>query len=476
MYNLIQIARHEISTVMRGKSRGLMSVVVVLLGVFCIAMGYISYEQTTQRRHASAQLMRSQFLGQGEVNPHSAAHYGHYVFKPSSALAIIDPGIEKFLGVTLQLEGHQQNDVQFSPTQKASSLVRFGELSFSLLFQIIFPLLILFIAHDCVVREREQGTLKILLAQGVSKRQLVWGKIMGITILAATPLIAATIFFVMLIGLRSPGQQNADMLLRTGLLLVVYCVYYFVLSSFAVMVSARAASAAGALGLVLSVWLVSAVLLPRLAAGVGEQSEALPSKLEFDRQISEANRKGINGHDPRDKRAQRLKDSLLTHYKVDSISLLPVNADGIIMQADEEYHNIVYDKQYANLRNAIQAQNRFTHLLGTFNPALALQQLSMALAGTDIYTHFDFLDQAERYRRFLIKKLNDDMAYGGSKTSDWEWTVKKGYWQKIPDFHYKPLRASEILSSYQLEMSAFVLWLVAMVMLIQWAAPHIRVI
>ena len=48
----------------------------------------------------------------------------------------------------------------------------------------------------------------------------------------------------------------------------------------------------------------------------------------------------------------------------------------------------------------------------------------MGLCGTDMIHHQNFLKEAENYRRYLIKTLNDKHAYGGSKkTGDWRWTV-----------------------------------------------------
>ena len=43
-----------------------------------------------------------------------------------------------------------------------------------------------------------------------------------------------------------------------------------------------------------------------------------------------------------------LKEEYLVKYNVDSLSQLPINFDGIVMQADEEYGNQVWDKHFGN--------------------------------------------------------------------------------------------------------------------------------
>ena len=62
--------------------------------------------------------------------------------------------------------------------------------------------------------------------------------------------------------------------------------------------------------------------------------------------MREERSRGIDGHNPRDKRREKLKEKYLAEYKVDSLKNLPLNFDGIVMQEDEEYGNLVWDKYF----------------------------------------------------------------------------------------------------------------------------------
>ncbi len=470
----IPIVTHELRTLSRNRSLLGLLLLVGALALFCILIGIARYGQVHGQRRQASQTMRQQFLGQGEVNPHGAAHYGHFVFKPYSFLNVLDPGVEKYVGVTLRLEAHQQNDALFAPSQQYSSLIRFGELSFVLLLQVVFPLLIILMAHRAVVEERMNGTLKLLLAQGVTLKQLIWGKITAYTVLfVVILLICGGVFFAMV---RTTGAETAvpAMYVRIGLLLVLYAWYYFVLTALTVYLSARAYSARAVLVTMLSAWFIGTIVLPKATMNVGEQLVELPSRVEFDRRIAEENRHGTNGHDPKDERVKRLQDSLLTKYGADSVQKLPVNADGIIMQADEEYHNQVYDKYFSALRQRIRQQNQVSSYGSLVNPFLAVQQLSATLAQTDVYHHFQFMQQAELYRRGLVKKLNDEFAYGGSASGDYDWKVKAGYWQGIDDFHYEPPSLAWGLSRRKPALLALLFWLLVVTGLIEWTASNIN--
>ena len=46
----------------------------------------------------------------------------------------------------------------------------------------------------------------------------------------------------------------------------------------------------------------------------------------------------------------------LEKYNVDSISQLPINFSGILLQADEEYGNKVWDKHFGDVYSILKEQ------------------------------------------------------------------------------------------------------------------------
>ena len=82
------------------------------------------------------------WYNQSPKNPHSAAHYGVYAFKPRLAPAFLDPAVEPYTGVAVWIEAHKQNDMLFRPAQDATLAQRFGDLTVALVFQVMLPLVI----------------------------------------------------------------------------------------------------------------------------------------------------------------------------------------------------------------------------------------------------------------------------------------------------------------------------------------------
>jgi ABC-2 type transport system permease protein len=174
-----RVVAHELRTASRdGRVRGLL---VLLLAVLAIAVLVgVARSRTLRSEHAAATAIeRGNWLAQGEKNPHSAAHYGQFAFKPPSALALFDRGVDSYLGVAVWLEAHRRNSLVHRPADDAPVVQRFGELSAANVLQVLGPLLALLLTFAAVAGERQRGTLRQLLAQGASPATLVLGKLAG---------------------------------------------------------------------------------------------------------------------------------------------------------------------------------------------------------------------------------------------------------------------------------------------------------
>ncbi len=163
-------------------------------------------------------------------------------------------------------------------------------------------------------------------------------------------------------------------------------------------------------------------------------------------------------------------DSVIAHYEIDTIKVkdvnaaLPVNVDGLVMQADEEYANMVYDKHFKRIRKIIVQQNNISRYASFVNPYFAIRNASMGITQSDFNSHLNLLNEAELYRRYLIKTLNDKMAYGGSKTGDWGWKVDASYWNTFKDFTYPNLSLLQSIKVNVVEIVALFFWLFLLVL------------
>ena len=217
-------------------------------------------EQLVAQKDAHEHI-RAQWDDMEASNPHSAAHYGTYAFKPLSVLNSIDDGVNTVTGNVLRLEGHRQNDIAFSESSQSLVVSKFGKLKPALVLQFIIPLLLIFLSFSSYTSERSSGRLKLLLVQGLSLRKIVFAK--SITIWFIGLIFLTTTIIVQLIFVDS--GLNEDVLSRLIYLLISFSTYYFILVSLTISLSVLFKNSTSSLSLIILIWVLWTIFLPTIA-------------------------------------------------------------------------------------------------------------------------------------------------------------------------------------------------------------------
>ena len=457
---IARIARKEFIEMLRdGRFRWSAAITLVLLAA-ALGMGWKGYREVRAQHELARRETRDQWLRQPAKNPHSAAHYGVYAFKPKLLPALLDRGVDAYTGVAVWLEAHKQNEFKFRPAQDATAVQRFGELTAATVMQLLLPLLIVLLTFSAFAGEREQGTLRQLLSLGVKQTDLILGKALGVAAALGALLVPATAVGVVALAL---GAEEGSLLASAPRLLLMgmsYLLYFGVFVGVSLAVSALAPSSRLALVILLAFWILNGLVAPRAAADLAKRLHPTPSAFAFAKAIEDDLARGIDGHNPADRRAEELKRRVLAQYGVSRVEDLPVNFAGISLQEGEEYGNLVFDRHYTRLWDTFQRQNQFKQFAALAAPMLAIRSLSMGLAGTDFAQHRDFAEAAEHYRRALVKKMNDDMTLHAGK-ADSGYTAGPALWQEVPDFQYTAPLAGEVLRRQAPSLTLLALWFAA---------------
>jgi ABC-2 type transport system permease protein len=425
------IARKELTEMLRdGRFRGL-AALVLLLSAASFAAGWKHYVDV-QRQHIEAQqATRAQWLDQPAKNPHSAAHYGMYAFKPKSRLSLVDTGVDPYVGVAAWLEAHKQNEFRYRPAQDRTAVQRFGELTAAEGFLVILPLFIVLVSFAAFAGEREQGTLRQLLSLGVTRRALVVGKALGTAGALALVVVPVTLLGVVALASSAEFGGLLDDLPRATLLAGAYLVYFASFVAISLGVSALARSSRVALVALLAFWFVNSLIATRAAADLAGWLHPTPSAVEFQQAIE----KDLSDTGVLPARLERRRQELMRQYNVESIDAVPVNFSGISLQEGEEHGNEVFDRHYDHLFEIYEAQNRAVQWAGIAAPMLPMRSLSLALSGTDVAHHRDFVTAAETYRRGMQRVMNGDIARNSKPGV--AYVAGPELWAQVPEFSYQ---------------------------------------
>jgi len=434
-------------------------------------------DQQRQAREAQRQ-DQATFLKQGEKPPHSAAHFGRVAYKPVPALAVFDPGAAPYLGQAIWLEAHRQDPVMFRPAEDSPELRRLADLSVAGVLRLLVPLLVCLVAYGAFAAERERGTLRHIVSMGARLDSLFAGKVAAVA-LVGIAVSSVAICTSLGVALMSPMSTSAhDTLIRAVGLVLGYAVYSVAFAAVALSISVRARSAASALMILLSVWTVSVVVLPRFAASAAEQLYATPDSSAFWNEASEAIR--VTRPDRKSEAYRSIERGVLSRalgreIGEEEAAAIDVNRIGLSLEISELLGARVYAYAYRELYRSYENQQRVRRLISILSPTIVLQHLSSALAGTDIAAHRHFALAAEEQRKQILRSMNEDMMLSGAGQG-FDYVASPELWRKIPDFDYELPDASIALRSAAPDFFSLALWSAAALWIASRTAQRQRVL
>lgn len=228
------LSKHTLQHLLKNNStKWLIGLFNVLL-FFAILTAYSSSLEKTYTLEHYSHDVRERWESSPDKHPHRMAHYGYVAFRQKYPLSFFDYGMDSYLGNAVFLEAHRQNTINFSEASLSSGLLRFGEISAALILQLLVPLLLFFWGFALIAGEREQGTLRLLLAQGTSWSKLILGKALGLFYLSLTLLLPSILLALPLLLFHPLFAQTSGAIWSFGLLALGYLIYLFVMSLLAV--------------------------------------------------------------------------------------------------------------------------------------------------------------------------------------------------------------------------------------------------
>jgi len=462
---LIRLIRLEIHRLLRDRQ---LSAALVAFAAALLLSGVAALLDVRDSAWTKATLEaqeRQRWLGQGIKDPHSAAHYSIYAFKPTVPLQALDPGIVPFVGEAVWLEAHVQNDLLFRPQQETNAFERMGLVDPAGLFTRFGSLAVLLLAFAAAARERQLGTLALGIACG-RRRTYLPAKAASVTAVGALALVGPLI----LTGAISlaTGQHGADDVVRLLVWMTSALAYVGVMAMIAVCLCILARSVQMAFAALLLVWVALVLAAPPAASAVSAWARPLPSFQQMKLRLA----REAPAYWTPEAGAEQITQ-VLRRYGATRESEVTINLRGAQLDVAERHAQEVFDREIGGFYDRVDAQDDAYARLGWLSPAVAFDVISAAAAGTDFAHHRQFIDFAERYRRDLVNRMNADLiphpAVGGRlHTND------ISLWSQIPAFDYEPPMLLTAMGAGATAVIALVAWLMAGAVLIALTARVVR--
>lgn len=480
-----RVTRAELTQLRRS---GAITVVVSLLAVLLVASAIVAWraDRAFEAQRARYQdTVEAQWDAQPARHPHRVSHYGYLVFRPRGPLGFFDSGVSSTTGSTLFLEAHRQNSTNFADAAQADAPLRFGGVSLALVLQLLVPLIVFVAAAGIVAREREDGTLALILAQGVGWRPLLAGKATALLIVGVGAIVPAVVVVAALLAGQRDATWHAGAWASAAGLLALHVVYLGLCALIGVLVSAVAPTAREATLALVGLWLVLWVVVPRMAPALGTAALDVPTRAQFEADVERRTRALGDSHNPNDPTFAAFRASLLARERVTRLEDLPANYNGLLMIEGERLTTAAYADARGALAAALDRQHQRVRWAGLLSPFVAMRLASMALTGTSVAHADDFEAQAERYRFALVQHLNglhaDEVplaedryaATGGGSDAPTRKRIAASHFASAPVFRHEPPPARLGFTTAGAGGGALVAWLVGLVFVVGRVRPRV---
>ncbi|MFO1206370.1 MAG: DUF3526 domain-containing protein [Burkholderiales bacterium] len=449
------IIRKDLTEALRDRRFVLIAVLLACLLVVATTSGVARFAGSKATVGSADAATYGQWLEQGQKNPHAAAHYGLYAFKPETPFAFVERGINDYAGQSIWLEAHYQNLAQARTAQDAVSIERLGALTAGFVLQIVMPLLIIVLGFRTFAGERESGVLAQTLAAGAPVQTLLAGKAIGAG--AAILTMVAPLIVIGALTLAWISQPGFAGISRGVLFIVAYGVYAAIWLLLTVGASALTKSSRAALVALVAIWAVTVFVVPRLAADAARGLAPTPSYQSFKASMDTDMLNGLGG-ETQEQYQSRLTAETLARYGVAAPEQLPVNLQGLKFTWLEAWGGRIFDHHFGRLYDTYAAQDRIHQWSALLSPLVAIRQVTSAIAATDLETHRQFVAAAERHRRAYIEVMNTDLTEN-SRTGDRNYQANPELWRQVGAFRFTPPPPLESLSLQRIAIGAGLCWL-----------------
>ncbi len=237
--------------------------VVILLASVLIFTSFFVLDRDFKRRLADYQLIKPQ---PGQPNA---------VLAPNP-LSILAKGLEDSMTRSFEM-GRIGIDVRTGQTGGNPIFGFFASPDFVYIVKVVLSLVALLFGFDAISREREDGTLKLALANALPRSTLLFGKWLGNFLSLAVPVLLVTLLGIAVMSLDPSVRLTALGTGRLVLLLAVSIVYIALFLSLGLLVSAVTRKSASSLVVLLLVWALLVFVLPNLGTLLARQVVDLPS-------------------------------------------------------------------------------------------------------------------------------------------------------------------------------------------------------
>ena len=254
-------------------------------------------------------------------------------------------------------------------------------------------LIALLFTFDSISGEREQGTLRLTLANSIPRHTVLIGKFLGALISVNISFALAVLMNLLVISTSSAVHLGADAWERLGIIFFIAFLYTCLFLALGLLVSARVQRSAVSLVILLLTWVIFVVFMPSILASIASGFSSPMSSDEL--QV----------------RHKQIHNKLWEEYfhKTGVSKLQDMQVGSRFVTKDKVEQERLIEERLMQQIKQVQRARSITRI----SPAAIVQHLLESFAGTGFERHLQFLENAQhygqQYHEFIIDTDRADL-------------------------------------------------------------------
>jgi len=348
--------------------------------------------------------------------------------KPPSPLSIFCKGISEQTGSQAVLKNDEVPTFASGITTMYENqfLNRFISLDFINILVIILSLIGILLTYDIFSRERENGTLRLVLSNRLSRADLFFGKAAGVLITFVPLLLICYVLVFIILSLSPAVHLVAGDYGRIVLLFLFSLLYLSLFVFLGSYISSKVRSSSTSLIINLFIWCILVFLLPNAMSYLGKNMVKTGNYGMVRLNMNDLDNAFWEDY------GSIMEQVHKEGYKTDGYEVCAGwNYGGIMvcftprenMECERRRHELVFpvvldyaDKKWQLQRDYLDGlyrQQRVIKYFSCLSPSEIMKYVSASLCKTGMEDHVYFMDQARQYRNTFYTYYEEEEIHGG---------------------------------------------------------------
>jgi len=195
---------------------------------------------------------------------------------PPNPLSIFAKGLEEAMTRSFEIS-RIQIDVRAGQQSGNDIFSFFPSPDFLYIVRVVLSLVALLFGFDQVSKEKEGGTLRLMLSNSISRAKVLLGKWLGNYLSLAVPFLLVTAMGFVLLNLDSNIRFSSNAMGRIALIIAFALIYVALFLSLGIFISTLTRRSAASIVILLFLWALLVFVIPNLGTLLARQLVDVPS-------------------------------------------------------------------------------------------------------------------------------------------------------------------------------------------------------